>query len=159
MDKYVENYIDAYQYGKSKDMFWGSFLTVNFDGSSHYHCRSCTPLEAPHLTPDGYVSACDMVVLGSESYHMNSFIVGRWDAVKHDFVFDEKKIAALNERKCTNMKHCKKCPVQMQCGGYCLGEIVNETGNLFGQNKIKCKAIQYLFQRMGGCEPYRYLHP
>lgn len=159
MDKYLDNYIEAYQYGILKGLFWGSFLAVNFDGSSDYHCRSCIPLEAPHLTPDGYISACDMVILGSESYHMSPFIVGRWDATKKDFILDEKKIATLNARKCTNMKHCKSCPAQMQCGGYCLGEIVNETGNLLGQNKTKCNAIQYLFQRMGCCDPYRYLHP
>lgn len=57
------------------------------------------------------------------------------------------------------MKHCKKCPEQMQCGGYCLGEIVNETGNMLGQNEEKCKAVQCLFHQIGICDPYRYLHP
>lgn len=116
MEKYPENYIDAYQYGKSKGLFWGSFLTINFDGSSYYHCRCCTPLSAPHLTPDGYISSCDMVVWGSEPDHMSPFIVGRWDQFKREFVFDCDRINALNERKSDNMEHCKRCPAQMHCG-------------------------------------------
>ena len=159
MAKYLENYIDAYMFAKSKDMFWGSFLTINFDGSSCYYCRCCTPLSAPHLTPDGYISACDMVVLGAEPHHMSPFIVGKWDINKGEFVFDYKKINALNERKSTNMEHCKTCPAKMHCGGYCLGETVNETGKLDGQNLIKCAAVRYLFSRLGETNPYPYLHP
>lgn len=159
MDKYLDNYIEAYRYGKSKGLFWGSFLTINFDGSSYYHCRCCTPLSAPHLTPDGYISSCDMVVLGSEPYHMSPFIVGRWEQSRREFVLDYEKINVLNERKSVNMKHCKVCPAQMHCGGYCLGETVNETGRLDGQNPIKCAAVRYLFSQLGETEPYPFLHP
>ena len=58
MDTYVDRYIEALKYAKAKGLFYGSFLTCNFDGESIYHCRVCTAV--PHLTPDGYVSACDM---------------------------------------------------------------------------------------------------
>lgn len=159
MNRYLENYIDAYHYGKSKGLFWGSFLTINFDGESCYHCRCCTPQSAPHLTPDGYISACDMVVLGAEPYHMNPFIVGKWDSAKKEFKFYDDKIKALNERKSTNITHCQNCPAKLHCGGYCLGETVNETGRLDGQNQIKCSAVRYLYKELGTCEPYPYLHP
>jgi len=59
MDTCLHHYLDAYRYAKTKGMFWGSFLMLNFDGDSEHNCRTCTP--APHLTPDGYLSACDMV--------------------------------------------------------------------------------------------------
>lgn len=95
MNCYIENYIEANKYAKNKDMFWGSFLAINFDGESYYHCRSCTPLSAPHLTPDGYISACDMVVLGAKPYHMGVFIVGKWDKDTEKFVFDFEKINLL----------------------------------------------------------------
>ncbi len=159
MDSYIDNYLDAYYYAKSKDMFWGSFLTINFDGESPYHCRCCTPLEAPHLTPDGYISACDMVVLGSEAHHMSPFIVGKWNSNTKTFEFNEKKLYTLNHRRSTEMKHCKDCPAKLHCGGCCLGETLNETGKLDGQNIIKCIAIRKLYNKLGSCEPYDYLHP
>lgn len=159
MDSYIDNYLKAYFYAKSKGLFWGSFLTINFDGESPYHCRCCTPLNAPHLTPDGYISACDMVVLGAESYHMKPFIVGKWNNEKKEFEFDYDKIHVLNERKSTNMKHCQNCPAKLHCGGYCLGETVNESGKLDGQNRIKCNAINKLLNCIGACDPYDFLHP
>lgn len=159
MDSYIDNYLDAYYYAKSKDVFWGSFLSINFDGESPYHCRCCTPLEAPHLTPDGYISACDMVVLGSEAHHMSPFIVGKWNAETKTFRFDEEKVRDLNNRRSTEMKHCKNCLVQLHCGGCCLGETLNETGKLDGQNITKCIAIRKLYNKLGSCEPYDYLHP
>ena len=140
-------------------MFWGSFLSINFDGESPYHCRCCTPLEAPHLTPDGYISACDMVVLGAEAYHMSPFIVGKWNESSNEFDLDYEKIQRLNMRKSTEMLHCKSCPAQLHCGGYCLGETVNESGKLDGQNLVKCNAVRKLLKEIGTSEPYKYLHP
>lgn len=159
MEKYLQCYIDAYHYAQDKGLFWGSFLTINFDGESPYHCRCCTPLEAPHITPDGYISACDMVVLGSEPYHMSPFIVGKWNSNNRSFDLDYEKIKALNERKSTNIDHCMSCPAKLHCGGYCLGETVNESGKLDGQNPIKCAAVRKLFSELGTCSPYPYLHP
>ena len=159
MDRYLDNYIQTYHYAKEKGLFWGSFLTINFDGESSYHCRCCTPLRAPHLTPDGYISACDMVVLGEKPYHMDLFIVGKWNENTKEFDLNFEKIKALNERKSTLMEHCKKCPTKLHCGGYCLGETVNESGRLDGQNKIKCAAVRRLYKELGPCKPYPYLHP
>lgn len=159
MERYIEHYLKAYNYANTKGVFWGSFLTINFDGESAYHCRSCTPMEAPHITPDGYISACDMVVLGAEPYHMKPFIVGKWDPNLKCFEWDKDKVQILNNRKSTRINHCMSCPAQLHCGGYCLGEIVNETGDLDGQNAIKCKTIRRLYTELGQCEPYPFLHP
>lgn len=159
MDLYLDNYLKAYEYARSKGVFWGSFLAINFDGESPYHCRCCTPLSAPHLTPDGYISACDMVVLGEKPYHMSPFIVGKWDADTHEFWIDVEKVKVLENRKSTEMSHCRNCPVKLHCGGCCLGETVNEFGRLDGQNVVKCRAIRKLYEKLGVCEPYKYLHP
>ena len=158
MDKYLDNYIDAYHYAKSKGVFYGSFLMCNFDGKTNIHCRACTPV--PHLTPDGYVSACDMVVLGENAYHMDCFIYGKWDAEKNKFVFSQDKVELLQKRNIDTIPQCKKCEVRLYCGGYCLGEVVNETGNLFGQKPDTCKAIKRLYKELGSfSEPFDYLHP
>lgn len=159
MDAYLDNYLKAYHYAKRKDIFWGSFLAINFDGKSSYHCRCCTPLSAPHLTPDGYISACDMVGLGAEAYHMSPFVIGKWNSETNSFDLYFDRIKILNNRRSTEIEHCKNCPASFHCGGYCLGETVNETGNLFGQNRIKCDAIMYLFEQLGVCDTYEYLHP
>ena len=70
-----------------------------------------------------------------------------------------KRIKNLNNRRSTEIEHCKRCPAKLHCGGYCLGETVNETGKLDGQNSIKCAAVRKLYKELGACEPYPYLHP
>ena len=57
------------------------------------------------------------------------------------------------------MKNCQKCAVQLHCGGYCLGETVNESGKLDVQNTIKCNAVKKLYYELGECDAYPYLHP
>ena len=156
-DKYVDNYVKAYKYAKEKGVFYGSILTCNFDGDASFHCRACTPV--PHLTPDGYISACDMVVLGEEAYHMDCFIYGKWDEKQERFIFDEEKINDLRNRNVYNISHCKNCDINLYCGGYCLGEIVNETGDLYGQNSVICKAIHKIFYEIGPYENIEFLHP
>lgn len=159
MNAYVDNYVAAYKYAKRKGMFYGSFLAVNFDGESCYHCRSCSPLSAPHLTPDGYISACDMTVLGKNAFHMDPFIVGKWNASEKRFDVYHDKVEALENRKSTNMQHCASCPVKLHCGGYCLGEVQNETGDYYSRIPEKCNAIKRLYHMIGDEYKYEYLHP
>ena len=159
LDNYIEQYALAKEYAEKMGVFYGSFLAVNFVGESEYHCRACTPLCAPHITPDGYISACDMVVVGEKPYHMEPFIVGKYSAETASFVIDMHKIRLLEKRKSSNITHCSDCPVKLHCGGYCLGETVNETGKLDGQDALKCEAIKKLYERIGSCNTYTYLHP
>jgi radical SAM protein with 4Fe4S-binding SPASM domain len=158
MDAYVDNYIEAYQHGKKKGLFYGSFLACNFDGKCNKHCRACTP--TPHFTSDGYVSACDMVTFGENAHHMDCFVYGKWNEQTKGFEFDASKVAALQNRATGNMLHCKQCEAQEHCGGYCLGEVMNETGSMYGQKMVACKAIRRLLAEIGvPGEPYEYLHP
>jgi radical SAM protein with 4Fe4S-binding SPASM domain len=158
MNAYVKNFIKAHRYAKTKGVFYGSFLTCNFDGEAKINCRACTP--APHITPDGFVSACDLVVLGANDNHMNKvFIFGQWDDKHKTFIYNQDKIKALQERNVENMKHCKNCEAKLHCGGYCLGEVMNETGSLYGQKAHTCKAIKALYKEFSACETYDYMHP
>lgn len=158
MDTYVDQYIEAYKYAKNIGVFYGSFLTCNFDGCSKYHCRACTPV--PHLTPDGYVSACDMASFGEDAHHMDVFIIGKWDEKTEQIVYYPDKIAKLQSRSTDNMPHCHNCEVSERCGGYCLGEVVNETGNLLGEKPIQCLAIKKIAKAIGFPQkPYDYFHP
>lgn len=157
MSKYIDYYIDAYHYAKQKNFFWGSFLAVNFDGESEYHCRACTPV--PHVTTDGYLSACDMALSGENAYHMGLFIYGKYNKETKKFDIDQNKVNALRERKSVNMAHCQHCEAKLHCGGYCLGEVVNETGKLNGQKPINCSSIKRLLREIGTSDSYKFLHP
>ena len=158
MDNYIDNYIEAYHYGKAKNVFYGSFLACNFDGKCNKHCRACIP--SPHFTTDGYVSACDLVTFGKDARHMDCFVYGKWNEDKQSFDFDQRKIKRLQSRAIENMSHCSSCVAGEYCGGYCLGEVMNETGNLYGQKHVACRAIRRLLAEIGiqGI-PYEYFHP
>jgi radical SAM protein with 4Fe4S-binding SPASM domain len=158
MNTYVHTYIAAFQYAKTKDVFYGSFLTCNFDGKTDKHCRACTPV--PHFTPDGYISACDLVTLGENAHHMDCFVYGKWNPITKGFEILEEKLTALRQRTTENMEHCRQCLAKEYCGGYCLGEVVNETGSLFGQKPHACKAIRLLLSILEPSKtPYPYMHP
>lgn len=158
MDLYADAYIDAYNYAKQKNIFYGSFLTCNFDGVCNRHCRACTP--APHFTTDGFISACDLVTFGNSPKHMECFVYGKWNQGKKQFDIDESKVSALKARTTENMEHCMQCEVREHCGGYCLGEVQNETGKLTGQKPRTCKAIRKIAKSIGfKDEQYPYLHP
>jgi len=159
MEKYVNNYIDAYRYAKGKGVFWGSFLAVNFDGEESRFCRACTPLTSPHLTTDGDLSACDFALEGKNPHHMKDFIYGKWQPETHSFEIYDDRVKALQERKIENMKHCKDCDIAKNCGGYCAGEILNETGKLDGQKLRTCKAIKKLHKEFKDEYDYKHFHP
>jgi radical SAM protein with 4Fe4S-binding SPASM domain len=157
LDVYVKKFIEATRYAQDNNLFYGSFLVCNFDGESKINCRCCTPV--PHLTPDGYVSACDMVVFGEDAYHMDCFIYGKWDGQNKKFIYDEEKIKMLKNRDVDNIQHCNTCIAKLHCGGYCPGEVVNSTGKLDGQIPAICKGIKTLYKELGVCKQYDYLHP
>lgn len=155
---YVRTYIEAYKYAREKGIFYGSFLTINFDGKSIYHCRACIPV--PHFTTDGFVSACDLVTFGAAPKHMDCFVYGKWNEEKEEFEFDQNKIHLLRNRNTNNMNACKICEVSNYCGGYCLGEVANETGSYMKNKAGVCKAIKQLFKELGPTKlPYPYFHP
>ena len=156
--QYVDEFLIAQKYALRKGIFYGSFLSCNFDGKSNLHCRACIPV--PHLTPDGYISACDMVTFGEKPNHMSPFIYGKWNKQANSLEFFDEKIKILQSRTVENMLGCKNCSVKENCGGYCLGEVLNETGSLFGKKEHVCKAVIELSKKMKmNFGEYKYLHP
>lgn len=156
MDEFVHTYVEAYRYAQSIGVFYGTNLIYNFDGCCEYNCRACTPL--PHLTPDGYISACDMVTFGGKANHMEPLVYGKWDVDSKVLQFYKDRIETLRSRKASNMPACKNCEVSSKCAGYCLGETLNETGSIFGCNPKVCYAVKKLYQAIGDIQ-YEYLHP
>lgn len=155
---YVESFLGAHAYAAAHNMFYGSILTCNFDEDTDQHCRACLP--CPHLTTDGFVSACDMALFGADDGPMSVFIYGRWDPSAEVIRYDESRIQALQRRRLAAMPGCVGCEARDRCGGYCLGEVVNETGSLVGQKVHACEAIRELFRRLPTAPGlFPHLHP
>lgn len=157
--EYAQYFLEAQATADSYGMIYGSILTCNFDEEIKYHCRSCLP--APHLTTDGYISACDMALFGKSPFeHMDIFVYGKWDSVNNTLVFDDKKIELLRNRSVDNIGECKDCVARYHCGGYCLGEVVNEFKKLYTNKPEVCEAIRFLLVNYKPPkEGYIYLHP
>ena len=158
MEIFTEEFLRAVRYAYKHGMTYGSILTCNFDEPGEYACRACLPV--PHLTTDGYVSACDMALFGNDANHMNVFIYGKWNSTEKKIEYFPDKIKFLQSRKLSNMPHCQKCNAGELCRGYCLGEVMNETKDLFGcKNKI-CGSIRKLLNELSEEErKYSFSHP
>jgi len=146
----------ANEYG----MICGSLLTANFDEKVEINCRACLPM--PHLTTDGYISACDLALFGEikDEDRMSPFIYGKWNKEENKIELDFFKIKQLQSRTVKNMPGCKDCIVKNNCAGWCLGEVLNETGSLFGQKHSLCEGIRYLYEHRNELNlDYKYLHP
>ena len=85
MGKFIEKFIEAVRYAYSHGMTYGSILTCNFDEPGEVACRALLPV--PHLTTDGYISACDMALFGNDNNHMDVFIYGKWDEEKKKIIY------------------------------------------------------------------------
>lgn len=158
--QFAHKFLEACEYAESKNVFYGSILTCNFADNVTRHCRACIP--TPHLTSDGFISACDMALFGKDKNHMNPFIYGKWNDVEKRIIYDEDKKKILQSRNTDNEKlsHCSTCQSREHCGGYCLGEVLNETGSLFGQKEKVCEAIRFLDSQMTPAQRiYLYTHP
>lgn len=158
MDNFVDRFLEATRYADSLGMEYRTFFACNFDKCTNMHCRACYPV--PHLTTDGYLSACDMALFGAEESHMKPLIYGRWDAATNETVFFTERIEQIQQRRVENLTHCKYCSANQHCGGYCLGETLNETGSLFGHKAVVCKAIRRLYEELPDkLKKYTYKHP
>lgn len=155
---FAQEFLKATEYAYNKGMFYGSILTCNFNDSVNRHCRACLPV--PHLTTDGFVSACDMALFGKDKNHMSPLIYGEWDEINRTINYHDDKIEYIRTRTTENMQHCEMCSAKEHCGGYCLGEVLNETGDLFGRKRGVCQAIRYLDNNLTfQMRKYKYTHP
>jgi sulfatase maturation enzyme AslB (radical SAM superfamily) len=158
MLEFADEFLDACAYAEEMNVFYGSILTCNFNEEVSLHCRACIPL--PHLTTDGFVSACDMALFGEDNNHMKPLIYGQWDAKNNKIIYDDNKINIIKSRVVDNLPECKHCRSKKHCGGYCIGEVLNETESFFGCKRSVCDAIRYLDSKLTDSQKnYKYFHP
>lgn len=155
---FARKFLEAVCYAEKLGIEYGSILTCNFDKKCSYACRACLPV--PHLTTDGYISACDMALYGKDKGHMDLFYYGKWDSNSKTIDYDLVKIEKIRKRSADNMPHCQLCIAKYYCCGYCPGEVLNETYDYFGQKEKVCPAIRWLFTHMTEKQKkYTYTHP
>lgn len=155
--EYAKEFLEAQKTAEELGIFYGSILTQNFDEKTIYNCSACLPM--PHLTTDGYVSACDMALFGKNE-EMNDLIYGKWDDKSKKIIYDIEKIKKLRSRSADNMPGCNSCEAIAHCAGYCLGEVLNEQRCIFGKKKVVCEPIRYLFKNMSiDSGAYELCHP
>lgn len=141
---FVKEFIEAHNYAKNKGIHYGNFFTMNFDEPCNYGCRSCLPM--PQLTPDGYVSSCDLAYSGKTA--LNDFIFGKYDKESNIINYFPEKIAKIRTRHVSQIPECTACEVKDNCGGGCAGLAYYATGKLQGTVPEFCESIKYLANHM-----------
>ena len=148
--KFAQNFLKAHKKAEKLGLWYNTMCIVNFDEPTRHACRSCTP--CPHLTTDDYISCCDFAQLGPE-YENNALqqlIYGKYDEKTNTITYNEDKIAKIRHRCAEELEKttCKGCKYIRNCAGGCLGQVVNETGDLMGKCEQNCQIVNYLAKRM-----------
>lgn len=148
--EFAKNFYDAHIYAEEKGMWYNTMCIVNFDEPTRIACRSCTP--CPHITTDGYVSCCDFTQLGPKYIDgpLSQLIYGYYDSEKDVIIYDEDAMHNIRRRCAENLAKdtCKDCSYIYNCAGGCMGQVVNETGDIMGKIEDNCKIVQYLGERI-----------
>lgn len=147
---FAENFLKAHNESKKLGVFYNSLYIANFDEKTSHACRACIPY--PHLTTDGYISCCDFAQFGPEYAHgpMQQLIYGKYIPEEDRIIYDEEKICKIRSRCAENLEKgpCKGCKFINHCAGGCLGQVVNETGDMMGIHERNCRITKYLAERM-----------
>jgi uncharacterized protein len=141
--EYAKEFIAAHRYASQKLIFYGSFFMINFDRKTDIFCRACLPM--PHLTTDGYVSCCDM---GYKGGNMESLIYGEYDYNNNIIHYDRDKLDYIRKRTADRLEKCNDCEAKYYCAGGCIGEAINENGDIYSIKDKNCEAIRYLLKEL-----------
>ena len=147
MMHFAVKFVEAHRYADKKGTFYESNFTTNFDGETDRNCRSCVPM--PHITTDGYVSACEMASVGKDPGHMDVFIYGKYDKENNKIIYNYDRIRILQSRNLHNLPDCQLCIARKHCAGYCPGETQNENKNLFRIKDKVCIPLRYIYSEIG----------
>ncbi len=160
--EFADSYIEARAYAERIGVYYGTIFMINFDEEVEINCRALLP--APHLTPDGYVTSCDMQNSGDGL--MNDLVYGKWDSEAKKIVYYPEKLEKIRSRNIHNLGECQGCPALKHCAGGCVGAGIISTGlvDFYGINEEYCEVTKYLFERLPqlvnvGYNPKLPLHP
>jgi len=157
-EEFASNFLHAHSEAKKFGVFYNSLYISNFDEKTRHACRALVPY--PQITTDGYVSCCDFAQFGPEydSGPLQQLIYGRYIPQEDRIIYDEEKVFRVRSRCTENLENgpCQGCKFVYHCAGGCVGQVVNETGSIFGVHPRNCYITRYLAERMALNEN---LHP
>lgn len=154
--EFADKFLEAKVYAENRGMFYSNFLCVNFDEPVDIACRAMIP--APHLTPSGYVSCCDMATRPDGV--LDELIYGKYDKDTKSITYDQNKIDKIRSRSKNNIPECKLCKAIDSCAGGCMGEAINETKDFYGVKKNLCEVTRYLAENLRTNNGlYKFIHP
>lgn len=142
--EFADSFLEVRAYAHSVAIHFETIFTVNFDEQIEVNCRALLPV--PHLTPDGYVSCCDMMNSGNGL--LPDLLYGRYDPSAEKIHYFEDKIAKIRSRNVSNLAACSGCDVLPYCAGGCIGAGMISTGSFYGTNSEYCEITKYLFAAM-----------
>jgi sulfatase maturation enzyme AslB (radical SAM superfamily) len=149
-EEFAKGFLDAHNEAKKIGIWYNTMCIVNFDEPTRHACRSCTP--NPHLTTDGFVTCCDFAQLGSQYTNspLQQLIYGCYDSKSGLIVYNEDAVYKIRSRCVENLSKgvCVDCKYIYNCAGGCLGQVVNETGDLLGRCETNCKIVRFLAEHM-----------
>lgn len=155
LDEYTRTFIDAYHYACDLGVFYGNIYMANFDGVTSWACRACLP--CPHLTPDGYVTACDRAF--SCTTPLSAFIYGQYNKDDCSIEYWPDKIDNLRNRVPSNMVSCSSCEIRNFCAGHCLATCYQYTGSIYVPDARHCAVVKELYRKIGSSTQKFPYHP
>ncbi len=156
LKKYIYNFVEAWRVAQDIGVTYMNSFMVNFDESVTYACRTCLP--TPHLTVDGYVSACDLGFHGDTL--LKDLIYGEYNPEKKEIEYWSNNKKKLQSRNCQNIPACHGCEIAKYCGGGCLGRSYHETGDFYGVIDDYCWATKFLAHNLDRNKiTFKHLHP
>lgn len=154
--EFADKFLEARSYAEGKGIFYSNFLCVNFDEPVDIACRAMIP--APHLTPNGYVSCCDMATRPDGV--LDDLLYGKYEEMSKDIIYDQDKIEKIRSRRKSNIPECQLCEAVDNCAGGCLGEALNETKDFYKVKKNLCEVTRYLAKILRSNNGlYKFIHP
>jgi len=154
---FAKSFMDAQAHAWKRDIFYESIFTANFDMKTNKACRACLPM--PHVTTDGYLSACEIVPYGTKAGKMDPMIYAHYDEKADKIIYDQEKMRALQNRTlCQMPPECQACIAREHCAGFCLGETLNDNDCFYIIKPDVCRAVQYLYAEIGNLYPQKFPH-
>ncbi len=148
--EFARYFVPAFYKAQDLGMFYQTHLIVNFDEKVDRYCRTCTP--CPHLTSDGYVSACDWALLSPEYLPgpLQELVYGKYDKKNKKIIYNSEQIKKIQARNAKTLGDgaCRGCKVLYHCAGGCVGKIIVKSGDLYKMREDWCEAVRYLAEKL-----------
>ena len=134
-DEFIANFLAAA--AKAKEL--GIEITYSGARLGLLTSKFCgAPGDSFTVLPEGIVTSC-YEVTEPEDPRAEIFHYGKYDPVGRNFVFDQQKIARLQQFSVDHLAFCQDCFCKWHCAGDCLAKVFEKSGSCAHQGSIRCR--------------------